>query len=70
MEQVVCSSGLDWTIARLKRLTDKAATGNACTSRELLAKTRSITRADAAATLLDIAQDGTLARTSINVCGG
>jgi putative NADH-flavin reductase len=70
MEQVVWSSGLDWTIARLNRLTDRAATGNVCISRELLARPRSITRADAAATLLDIAQNGTLARTSINVCGG
>jgi putative NADH-flavin reductase len=70
MEQLVATSGLDWTIVRLNRLTNKPAAGTVHTSRGLLAKPRAITRADAAATLLDIVADPTLARTAINVAGG
>jgi putative NADH-flavin reductase len=70
MERLVAASGLDWTIARLNRLTNKAATGRVHTSRGLLAKPAAITRADAAATLLDIVADPTLARTAINLAGG
>jgi uncharacterized protein YbjT (DUF2867 family) len=70
MEQLVAASGLDWTIVRLNRLTNKPATGTVHTSRGLLEKPRAITRADAAATLLDIVADTTLARTAINVTGG
>jgi hypothetical protein len=70
MERVVTSSGLDWTIVRLNRLTNKPANGRVHTSRGPLAKPRGITRADAATTLLDIAQDATLARTAVNVAGG
>ena len=70
MEQIVTSSGLDWTIARLNRLTNKPAKGRVYTSRGPLARPRGITRAAAAATLLDIAADPTLARTAINIAGG
>jgi putative NADH-flavin reductase len=70
MEQLVAASGLDWTIVRLNRLTNKPATGTVHTSRGLLAEPRAIARADAAATLLDIVTDPTLARTAINVAGG
>jgi putative NADH-flavin reductase len=70
MERLVAASGLDWTIARLNRLTNKPATGRARTSRGLLAKPRAIARADVAAVLLDIVADPTLARTAINVAGG
>jgi NAD(P)H-binding len=69
MEQLVSSSGLDWTIVRLNRLTNKAATGAVHTSRGLLERPRAIARADAAATLLDIVADPALARTAINVAG-
>jgi putative NADH-flavin reductase len=69
MEQLVAASGLDWTIVRLNRLTNKAAAGKVHTSRGLLAKPHAIARADAAATLLDIVADPTLARTAINVAG-
>jgi putative NADH-flavin reductase len=70
MERIVAGSGLDWTIVRLNRLTNNAANGTVHTSRGLLAKPRGITRADAAATLLDIAGDTSLAGTAINVAGG
>jgi NAD(P)H-binding len=69
MEQIVSSSDLEWTIARLNRLTDKPATGAIVTSPDLFAKPRSMTRADTAGALLDMVQDATLARTAINVSG-
>jgi putative NADH-flavin reductase len=68
-EQIVSASDLDWTIARLNRLTDKPATGAIVTSPDLLVKPHSITRADTAVALLDMVQDATLARTAINVSG-
>jgi NAD(P)H-binding len=70
MERIVVGSGLDWTIARLNRLTNKAAGGTVHTSCGLLAKPRAIARADAAAVLLDVVADPTLAGTAINVAGG
>ena len=70
MEQVVFMSGLDWTIVRLNRLTNKAASDKVSTSRGLLAKPRGIACADAAATLLDITEDTALIRTAIKVSGG
>jgi putative NADH-flavin reductase len=69
MERLVSASNLDWTIVRLNRLTDKPARGAVCSSRELLDKPSSITRADAAAALLEITQDATLAKTAINLAG-
>jgi uncharacterized protein YbjT (DUF2867 family) len=69
LEQAVLSCDLAWTIARLNRLTDGPAVGTALTSRDLLAKPRSLTRADAAATLLDLVEDGALARTAVNIAG-
>jgi putative NADH-flavin reductase len=70
MERIVAGSGLDWTIARLNRLTNKPATGRVHTSRGLPARPRAIARADVAALLLDIVDDLTLAGTAINVAGG
>lgn len=70
MARIVEASELDWTIAYLNRLTNKPANGKVHTSRGPLAKPRAITRADAAATLLDIAEDNTLTKTAINVSGG
>jgi uncharacterized protein YbjT (DUF2867 family) len=70
MEQLVFVSGLDWTIVRLNRLTNRPASGTVHTSRGLLEQPRAIARADAAATLLDIVADPTLARTAINLSGG
>lgn len=69
MERVVSAGDLDWTIARLTRLTDKPATGAVLTSRVLLERPHAITRADVAATLLDIVQDTHLAGAAVNVCG-
>lgn len=69
MERLVAASGLDWTVARLNRLVDRPARGSVRLSTGQLARPRSMTRADAAATLLDLAEADTYARTAVNVCG-
>jgi uncharacterized protein YbjT (DUF2867 family) len=69
MEQIVSASDLDWTIVRLNRLTDRPARGALRTSRGLFDKPSAMTRADAAATLLDIVEDGATAKTAINTAG-
>jgi hypothetical protein len=69
MERIVSGSGLDWTIVRLNRLTDKPGNGAVHISRDLLATPRAIARTDVAATLLDIVEDTTLTRTAVNVSG-
>ena len=69
MEQIVQASDLDWTIARLNRLTSKPATGAITTSTGLLARPRPHTRADTAAVLLDLAERPAPARTAVNVTG-
>ena len=69
MEQVVSASDLVWTIARLNRLTNRPATGAITSSTGLLAKSRPHTRADTAAMLLDLVENGTAAQTAINISG-
>jgi hypothetical protein len=44
MERLVAASGLDWTIVRLNRLTNKAASSRVHTSRGLRAKPHGIAR--------------------------
>ncbi|NUW44109.1 NAD(P)-dependent oxidoreductase [Nonomuraea rhodomycinica] len=69
LERAVSASDLDWTVARLTRLTDRPATGAVVIRRELLARPRALTRADAAGTLLDIAQEPHLSGVAVNVHG-
>ncbi|GAA3186432.1 NAD(P)-dependent oxidoreductase [Nonomuraea roseoviolacea] len=69
LERAVSASDLDWTIVRLTRLTDRPATGAVVIRRELLARPRALTRADAAGTLLDIAQGTHLSGVAVNVHG-
>jgi len=69
MEQIVTVSDLDWTIARLNRLTSKPATGAITTSTGLLDRPRPHSRADTAAVLLDLAERPVPARTAVNVTG-
>jgi uncharacterized protein YbjT (DUF2867 family) len=69
LEQAVSTSDLDWTIVRLTRLTDRPAAGSVVIRRELLATPRSLTRADVATTLLDIAEEGHLSGVAVNVHG-
>ncbi|MET7461209.1 NAD(P)-binding oxidoreductase [Nonomuraea sp. NPDC005501] len=69
LEQAVAASDLDWTIARLTRLTDGPAAGSGLVSHGLLAKPRALTRADVATTLLDIVHDPGLSRAAVNICG-
>jgi len=51
------ASGLDWTIARLNRLTSKPTAGQARISPGLFAQPTAITRADADRAVLDITED-------------
>ena len=69
MEHIVSATDLDWTIARLNRLTDKPATGGVRMTSGLFDRPTGLTRADAAATLLDIIADGTTIRNAVNVAG-
>jgi putative NADH-flavin reductase len=69
MERLVAESGLDWTVARLNRLLDRPAQGSVQLSTGLLARPRSMTRADAATALLDLAEANTYAGTAVNICG-
>jgi uncharacterized protein YbjT (DUF2867 family) len=69
MEQIVTASDLDWTIARLNRLTSKPSTGAITTSAGLLARPRPHSRADTAAVLLDLAERPAPARAAVNVTG-
>jgi hypothetical protein len=69
MERIVSAADLNWTIARLNRLADKPATGGVRISSGLFDKPTALTRADAAATLLDIIADGTAIRNAVNVAG-
>jgi putative NADH-flavin reductase len=68
MERLVSASDRDWTIARFTRLLDKPPTGVRI-SRDLFDKPSSITRADAATALLDLAEDPAYARCAVNVAG-
>jgi uncharacterized protein YbjT (DUF2867 family) len=69
VEQAVAGSGLDWTIARLNRLTSNPAAGQARISPGLFARPTVITRADSARALLDITEYQALARTAVNIAG-
>ena len=69
MERAVSASSLDWTIARLNRLTSNPATGQARISPGLFARPTAITRSDAARVLLDITEDQARARTAVNIAG-
>lgn len=69
MEQIVSTSDLDWTIARLNQLSDGPAHGKVRISRELFERPSGMTRADAAIALLDIVEDLTLAKTAVNLAG-
>ncbi|GGO66566.1 NAD(P)-dependent oxidoreductase [Nonomuraea cavernae] len=69
MERIVSSSDLDWTILRLNRLTDGPATGEPQVTRELFARPRALSRADAAALLLQAVQTPDLIRTAVNISG-
>jgi len=69
MEQIVTASDIGWRIARLNRLTDAPARGGTRITSGLLDKPTALTRADAAAALLDISQNPALARAAVNIAG-
>lgn len=69
MEQLVSASDLTWTIARLNRLTNQPARGAVRITPQLFDKPSALTRADAARTLLNLAENGAHALTAVNVAG-
>lgn len=69
MEHTVSTSALDWSIVRLNRLLDAPARGGVHVSRDLLDRPTALTRADAAATLLDITEDDSRIRSALNIAG-
>ena len=69
MERELQAGPLDWTIARLNRLTDKPAEGPLEITTDLLARPRPMTRTDTAAALLDIVADPRLVRCAVNLSG-
>jgi len=68
-EQIATGSGLDWTIARLNRLTDQPSAGPPHASTGLLDRATGLSRADAAALLVDLAETRNHARQALNVRG-
>jgi putative NADH-flavin reductase len=69
-DRIVASSELDWTILRGTRLTRKPAHGPARRSTELFTKgPYSLARAAFAAALVDLAQDRTAVRQTVNITG-
>jgi NAD(P)H-binding len=69
MEQHVSASELDWTIVRLNRLSDKSRTGRVRATTGLFDRPSGMTRGDAAAVLLDVAEGSRYTRTAVNVAG-
>lgn len=69
MERTITDSDLDWTIARLNRLTDAPAKGGTRISRDLFTKPTALARAGAAAALLDLAESATHLAAAVNIAG-
>jgi putative NADH-flavin reductase len=69
MEQVLAASDLDWIVARLYGLVDKPARGGVSMRRDLFEKPTTLSRADAAAALLNLVEDRAFARTALNIAG-
>lgn len=72
MEAVVRSSGLDWRIVRANRLVDKPAVGSVVRmpdGQDFVDGANELTRADLAATLLDVVADDALTRQAVEVTG-
>jgi hypothetical protein len=69
-DQIIASSELDWTILRGTRLTGRPADRPARRSTELFTRgPYSLPRAAFAAALLDLAQDRTAVRQTVNITG-
>ncbi|HEY8471783.1 MAG TPA: NAD(P)H-binding protein [Natronosporangium sp.] len=72
MEAVLRKSTLDWRIVRANRLVDKPAVGSVVRmpdGQDFVGGANELTRADLAATLLDVVADDNLKRQAIEVTG-
>lgn len=68
-EERVAASGLDWTVVRLNRLVDRAGGGPPHVAEGQLDRATGLTRADAAALLVDLAESRAHAGRAVNVRG-
>jgi len=68
-ERVAADSDLDWTIARLNRLTNQALAGPPHVSTSLLDRATGLSRADAASLLVDLAETRDRVCQALNVRG-
>ncbi len=68
-ERIVQDSTLDWTVIRLNRLVDGVPQGHPVVASGQLDRATGLSRTDAAALLLDLAESGTWSRAAINVRG-
>jgi uncharacterized protein YbjT (DUF2867 family) len=72
MEAVLGASSLDWRIVRANRLVDKPAVGSVVRmpdGQDFVGGANELTRADLAATLLDVVADDTVTRQAMEVTG-
>jgi putative NADH-flavin reductase len=71
MEAVLQESGLDWRIVRANRLVDKSAVGSVVQpgGEDFVEGANELTRADLAATLLDVVADDRLTQQAVEVTG-
>lgn len=72
MERVLRDSNLDWRIVRANRLADKPAVGAVVRmpdGEDFAAGANELTRADLAATLLDVVEDDALTQRALEVTG-
>jgi uncharacterized protein YbjT (DUF2867 family) len=68
-ERVTAGSDLDWTIARLNRLTNHAPAGPPHVSTSLLDRATGLSRADAASLLVDLAETRDHVYQALNIRG-
>lgn len=66
LEEVLAASTLDWTVVRLNRLIDGSGTGRIEARPDLLDHPASISRADAAVLLVDVAESSEHSRIALN----
>ncbi len=69
LEDAVTVSGLEWTIARLNRLTDARAQAGTRISSDLFTRPSALSRADAAAALLTITESNDHLKTAVDLAG-
>ena len=70
MEQVLAESGLDWTVVRPPKLTNRAGTGHPAITPDAAAKGGLVARADVATAILRVLEDPSTSGHALGVAGG